>query len=163
VLVEPAAVFEAEGVAVVQVVVVLVAEHGGVVVAGAAGLVPGLGVVGDELLPAGSSWSSAAAGALADPACLDPLGAAFVGLQRSFGVAGLDHLVAEAEDEAGDLAVAQPGPDQAEGQPGSGGCDGRQRAGLAVEGVDPTVTAMCGATLSRLPRAPLSSSRRSTS
>jgi hypothetical protein len=132
VLVEPAAVFEAQGVAGVDVVVVLFAGPDGLLEAGGLARCPGVGVVGDELV----SGSAAAAGDLAAAAGLDLLDGAFVGGEGASAVAGLDDAVAQGQDEAGGGAVAPPGADEAGGQPGAGGGEGRECAGCVVEQVE---------------------------
>ena len=130
---EASAVFEAEGAAAdVEGVVVLFAEQDGVVEAGGAATGVGGGVVRDE----SAAWSAGAAGDLAVAAGLEAFGAAFGGGEGAAGVADLEDLVAEAEHEAGDGAVAQPPPDQAARQAGAGGGDGGQAAGGGVQAVE---------------------------
>jgi len=100
------------GSAEMEVAVAVLTEHRGVIYRGGVAVRPGRDVVWDEDL-VGSGW---AAGGLADPAGLDSFGSAFVGFQGPFGVAGLHHPVAQAEDVAGEVAVAQPPADRPTGR-----------------------------------------------
>jgi hypothetical protein len=77
---EASAVFESDGVAVVELVVGLFAEQDAVGQAGGAAPAPGVGVVGDESL----AGAVGAAGALAASAGLDALGASFVRFEGAF-------------------------------------------------------------------------------
>jgi hypothetical protein len=112
VLIQAATVPEGERPSAMQGAVVALAEQDRLPQAGGAVPGPGVDVVRDQSMPR----SAAAAGAFAVAAGLDMLDPPLMGLEGAGAVTGLQDPVSEPEDEAGDVRVAPPLPNQAERQ-----------------------------------------------